>query len=442
MMNRNIYVLLDTWKLKNERKPLVLRGARQVGKTYGVKFWSRDKFTKVIYLNFEKDQNLAAIFEGSLDVLKILNKLENYLGQSVNLETDLIFFDEIQICGKALNSLKYFSEEFPTAYIIAAGSLLGLVLNEEPFPVGKVEFLDVFPMTFQEFLEAQNKTHLIQEYLESQDGGIHEKLCADLKNYLITGGAPEIVKYFIDNRPSNFEDFEILRKMQEDLLNSHIADMAKHCGKNNAMHIERIWRNIPSQLAKADNKRFIFKNVLPKKNKYSQMVDVIDWLEAAGLIYRVQVANQGMTPLAAYTKESHFKLYLFDVGVLSTLSGLHPLEILNYNFGTFKGYLLENFVLQELRPQFGNKIYSWAEGASELDFILSYKTAIVPIEVKAGVNLKAKSLKNFVQKYKSPFALRLSLENKMANEAIPTRICDRPVYLAGVSNIFKLNSQS
>lgn len=255
---------------------------------------------------------------------------------------------------------------------------------------------------------------------------------------MITGGCPEIVSLYLAENPENATQFQVIRRRQEDLINSYLADMAKHCGKLNSMSIERLWKNIPEQLAK-ENKtisRFIFKDVLPKKNKYSQMVDVLDWLETAGLIYRVQIVNQGKSPLSAYTKESLFKLYLYDVGILNALSQLSPAEILSYDFGTFKGYLLENFFLQELVFLLGKQNYSWNEGSAEIDFIREVNGQLIPVEVKAGVNLKSKSLSQYISKYSPNKAYRFSLEAYNTTKKTHTLIKDYPIYLASEKKLW------
>lgn len=435
-MNRDFLIKLDSWKNKTARKPLVLNGARQVGKTYGVKLWGDRAFKRTIYLNFEKDRQLSSIFQDSLDAAIIIQKIQNHFNLQLDFKTDLIFFDEVQVCGPALNSLKYFCEQRPDIYIIAAGSLLGLHLNSDSFPVGKIEFLEIYPMTFFEFLEALNKKNLLNSFLENYTINEYEhvQLVKYLKYYLITGGAPEVVSTFQNLNPESHSTWETIREIQHNLLLSYMADMAKHCGKINAMHLERLLRQVPNQLAKTQNKRFHFKNVLPGKNKYSQLVDVIDWLSAAGLIYKVPIANQAQSPLAAYTKESFFKLFVFDVGLLGALADLSHQEILTYDFGTFKGYLLENFVLQELIPTFGKKIYSYAESESEVDFILQSSGKIIPIEVKSGVNLRSKSLQNVIKKYQLPKALRLSLENRAREHE--TRLTDFPLYVANFRGIY------
>ncbi len=446
-MERDFYSKLDQWAASDKRKPLILRGARQVGKTYGVLQWAQKKYSKVVYLNFEKDRKLHLIFEETLSPQKLIAKIENYSSLKIDPEQDLIFFDEIQLCGTALNSLKYFNEDLPNMAVLAAGSLLGLVLNSEPFPVGKVQFLEIYPLSFREFLKAQGKDHYLDEVLSGQGEYLHDQLIEKLKHYLIIGGAPEVIAHYVTLRnPKSHSDFLPLRKKQEDLINSYMADMAKHCGKINSMNLERFWRNIPEQLARRKEKtsRFVFKDVLPSKNKYSQMSDVIDWLDTAGLIYRIQIANQGLSPLTAFTKESFFKLYLFDTGILNALSGLSPAEIINYDFGTFKGYLLENFVLQSLIALYGKKLYSWSEGTADVDFIREINGINVPIEVKAGINLKSKSLQQYIAKYKPKRAVRLSLEYKKETfgkrEAVSQRrqvVFDFPVYLCGERKIWE-----
>jgi predicted AAA+ superfamily ATPase len=438
-MKRDFYSSLDQWKLQKDRKPLVLRGARQVGKTYGVKEWGAKSFRQVIYLNFEKDKKLSTLFADTLDSTILIDRIKTYLSVSIDINNDLVFFDEVQLCGEALNSLKYFNEEKSELAVIAAGSLLGLVFNTEPFPVGKVQFLDVYPLTFREFLQAQNEESYLDEVFKGDSAYLHDHLIKKMKHYLITGGAPEIVAQYIQLKPKSGADFEKIRNKQEDLINSYLADMAKHCGKLNAMSLERIWKNIPEQLAREQtgSSRFVFKDVLPKKNKYSQIADVLDWLETAGLIYRIQIVNQGLSPLAAYTKESHFKLYIFDVGILNALSGLSPSTLLQYDFGTFKGYLLENFVLQSLIYLFGKKVYSWAEGTSEIDFLRDVGGNLTPIEVKSGINLKAKSLSQYISKYHPSRAIRFSLQNLNRSKKLPNQVIqDLPIYFCGERKVY------
>lgn len=436
-MNRNFYVSLTRWKDSKQRKPLILQGARQVGKTYGTKAWSKKHYKNLVYLNFEKDRQLSALFEGNLQPLEILHKIEMHFKVQFNAESDLLFLDEIQQCGKALHSLKYFSEDLPEAHIIAAGSLLGLHLNSEPFPVGKVQFLDIYPMTFVEFLEALNKKELYNfSWNKEINAHDHIQLIQYLKYYLLTGGTPEVVSTFISMNPQTEECWIKVRELQSHLMTAYLADMAKHCGKLNAMNLERLWQNIPNQLAKEQNKRFHFKNVLPGKNKYSQMSDLIDWLTSANLIYKVPIANQASLPLSAYTKESFFKLFVFDVGLLAAMSDISHHEILNYNFGTFKGSFIENFVLQELTYLFGRKIYSFCEGESEVDFIIQHQGKATPIEVKAGVNRKAKSIQRAIQKYELTKALRLSLENLTPTDN-SKKLQDIPLYCAGDLQIYK-----
>lgn len=427
-MKRYFDEKLDSWRKKKDRKPLILRGARQVGKTYGVKKWAAKNFERTAYLNFEKDSSLGNLFQDSLSPLEIIKKLTFVLGYPIDPKKDLIFFDEIQNCGRALNSLKYFQEELPQQHIIAAGSLLGVTLNTEPFPVGKVEFLDIFPMSFGEFLEAKKKQDLLKEIWHTRSSLLHLQALQLLKEFLIVGGSPEIVSAYINTNPQSISDYDLIRKKQDDLIRSHMADMAKHCGKVNSMHLERLWRNIPEQLARTTNKRFVFKDVIPKMNKYQQIESTIDWLEAAGLIFRVPVAHHAELPLSAYAKESFFKLYIYDVGLLGALSNLSPASLLSYDYGTFKGFFLENFVLQELITAGQKKVFSWAESTSELDFLCDFDGQLTPIEVKAGINLKAKSLGLFIRKYKTQTAYRLSAENFYPSKS--SIIKDWPIYFA------------
>jgi len=327
-MNRKILNDLINWKEKPKRKPLLLKGARQVGKTYILKHFGEKYFSAVHYINFEEDEMLCKLFEKNIKPERIIRDLSFYVESSINLEKDILIFDEIQACPAALTSLKYFCEKFPQLSICAAGSLLGVQLASSSFPVGKVDELQMYPMCFEEFLEASEKKNTIIHLKESLkeksiSETLHDHLWEELKIYFVVGGLPEIVQTYIDLKDNLFDALNQVRKMQKLLVNAYLADVAKHSGKENAMHIERIFKNIPSQLAKEQNSnipKFRFKGVIPGVNTYSRMAGAIDWLDAAGLILKICIVKKARIPLSAYSVENQFKLCLCDIGILGALS--------------------------------------------------------------------------------------------------------------------------
>lgn len=435
-MERALQPQLLAWKNKNNRKPLILRGARQTGKTYSLKRFGREAFGKTHYLNFEKEEKASRIFEQDLNPNRILQELAFYLDTPIDTKRDLLIFDEIQDCPHALTSLKYFSEEKSELALCSAGSLLGIHLNEASFPVGNVEFLNLYPLSFKEFLRGSGdeKSFQILNRLKKSDRIpeiIHDHLWQQLKIYFITGGLPEIIEIYNLAKGNLFEAFRTIRKKQEDLITAYIADMAKHSGKINAMHIERLWRNIPSQLAKEQNgsaPKFKFKGIIPGIQRYGRLAGVIDWLLAAGLIIKVPIVNSGRIPSSAYIQENSFKLYFFDVGLLGAISALPVKTILDYNYGSYKGYFAENFVAQEFLCGGNPEIYSWKERTAEVEFLKEVHGEVFPIEVKSGWVTQAKSLKVFNQKYSPPYTVILSAKNLHIDEA--KGIHRYPLYLA------------
>lgn len=426
-MHRSALLALDQWKSKPDRQPLILQGARQVGKTFLLKKWGESSFSKTHYINFEKDPLVHVIFEKNLTPQRILADLALHLGTKIDIRNDLLIFDEIQECSKALTSLKYFNEEQPELAVCTAGSLLGLSLSPGSFPVGKVEFLKLYPMSFAEFLLAKGETLLLERWNQAhvQDplpDSIHEKLWENLKIYFIVGGLPRAILTYLEKQSDPLSAFSAVRERQEDLITAYIADMAKHSGKLNSMHLERFWKNIPAQLARSQEnsvRRFQFKGVIPGKNKFAQLVGTIDWLRTAGIIIQVPIVNQALSPLQAYRKESFFKLYCFDVGILGALSQLSPKVILDYNYGTYKGFFAENFVIQELLTSGCDSVFSWNEGEAEVEFLYEYGGQMIGIEVKSGQKTRSKSLKMLKKKYPSVFASVLCGKP------------ERPLYMAG-----------
>ena len=418
-MKRNVTAFLDDWKRSANHKPLVLKGARQVGKTYALKEFGRMAFPRCHYVNFEEDERLGRIFEQDLKPQRIHEELQFYLDHIIDRSTDLLIFDEIQRCPKALTSLKYFSEEMPELALCAAGSLLGVSLHTESFPVGKVQFLDMYPLSFAEFLDGTEKERLAElirkhDLTEPLPKMAHEQLWESWKRYLVVGGLPEAVNYYRDKQDNLYEAVQMVRKAQRDLLDAYLADMAKHCGKTNTLHISRLWRNVPAQLAQPQNgsaKKFKLRESIPGIRGYERLSAPLDWLEGADLIIRVPIVDAVGIPLSGYAKENRFKLYIFDVGLLGAMSGIVPATLLNYDFGTYQGYVAENFVAQELRTAGDKTLYCWQGRTAELEFLLARAGNIVPVEVKSGWVTQSKSLKVYTDRYHPSTTYTLSANN-------------------------------
>lgn len=422
--------------MEKPRKPLLLRGARQVGKTYILKEFGQEHFPHVHYLNFEEDELLARFFERDLRPARLLEEFRFYLGRGIDLRQDLLFFDEIQRCPRALTSLKYFCEEQPELAVCAAGSLLGLTLSSESFPVGKVAFLNLYPMNFLEFLEGLEETQLV-DCLRNFSGdkplpeAAHERLWDLWKSYLIVGGLPEVVKIYGELRADRFAAIRAARKLQRDLINAYLADMAKHSGKVNSMHIERLWRSVPAQLARVQEgtaPKFRFRDAVPGIRGYERLAGPLDWLERADLVIRAFILGAVGAPLAGYAKENRFKLYFFDVGMLNAVSGLPPEVIIQYGFGSYQGYMAENFVAQELRAAGDDILYSWQGRTSEVEFIIDTGAGVVPWEIKSGKVVHAKSLSVYEERYHPERSYILSSRNGECK----ARRRHVPIYTAGV----------
>ena len=434
-MQRLAIEKLKKWKREWFRKPLIIRGARQVGKTWILKEFGEKDFRETHYLNFEEDSKLEKIFEENLNPERIIHELRYYLDKQIDINEDLLILDEIQRCPKALTSLKYFYEKMPELAICAAGSLLGVFLNWDSFPVGKVTFLDLYPMTFEEFLlgtEREDYVDLLNnhDWAESLPAMAHDKLWEFWKHYLITGGLPEVLEQYRQKKDNLYETFQKTTIIQKDLIETYIADIAKHSGKTNAMHIERLWRNVPAQLARsldASSSKFVFKDAVPGYRGYDRLAAPIDWLEKADLLLKTYLMDTVAPPIGAYIIENRFKLYHFDVGLLNTMNELSPKLILDYNFGSYKGYIAENFIAQEIRALGNKKLYCWEGRTSEIEFLLEVDGFPVPIEVKSGKITKSKSLKVFEERY-SP---RQSIIFSGKNVNISGEREYYPIYAAG-----------
>jgi len=414
-MKRDLYGELLAWKAAKTRKPLVLRGARQVGKTWLLKTFGKQEYRNCIYLNLEEDKRLSEFFQEKIDPITILNKISLYLNIDIEPDDTLLIFDEIQESTAALNSLKYFCEQANQFHIAAAGSLLGIKLGQtNGFPVGKVTFLDLYPLSFFEFLSAI-KQEKLRDYLQqfgSQEtweiisAPLHDELINLLKKYMVVGGMPEAVSEYIVK-----QDFSAVRKIQQDILDAYALDFAKHAPKELVMKITKVWESIPAQLAK-ENKKFKWSDV-QENARAREFETTVEWLADAGLIHRSYSVTTSRFPLSAYSEKSIFKMFLLDVGLLAAMSRLSAQIILQGNelFTEFKGAFTENLVAQAL---VANKypLYYWAsEGRAEIDFLLEHVNNISPLEVKSGISAKKKSLQVYVDKFHPTLVLRASIMN-------------------------------
>ncbi len=437
-MERNISKQLKAWKDKTIRHPLIIMGARQIGKTYSLKAFGEESFSRMHYVNFEEDGQVHKLFEKDLNPKRLLEELSFFLDASIDIDNDLLVFDEIQSCPKALTSLKYFSETVPRLAICCAGSLLGLYFGSSSFPVGKVEFLNMYPMSFPEFLlgieEKRAYDYLMNcSWEQPLPEIVHQRLWECLKKYFVTGGLPEVVDIYRRGKDNPFEAFQQVREKQADLILAYEADMAKHSGKKNSMHISRLWRNIPAQLAREQDgsaPKFKFKDVIPGVKGFSRLAGIIDWLETAGLVIKVPIVNSGALPFSAYGRDNTFKLYIFDTGILGALSQLLPKSILDYDYGSYKGYFAENFTAQEFlcssRP---GTLFSWREVTAEIEFLRNIEGNVIPIEIKSGWVTRAKSLGVFSRKYNPPYRVVMSARHMERSED-KTHL-RYPLYLAG-----------
>ncbi len=434
-MKRTINKNLTAWKNSKDRKPLILRGARQVGKTYTLQEFGKTGFSRCHYVNFENDEQLSALFENDLSPARIINELQFYLNTSINTECDLIIFDEIQRCPRALTSLKYFREQMPEIALCSAGSLLGVALATDSCPVGKVTFLDLYPLSFDEFLEGIGKLRLAKllrthVFKESLPQIAHDQLWDLWKNYLITGGLPEAVNIYHEHFENQYEAILAVRRIHRDLLDTYMMDIAKHSGKTNALHIERLWRNVPAQLARTQDgsaPKFRFKDALPGLRGYERLSSPLGWLENARLILRTSIVNRAETPLVGFARDNWFKQYFFDVGLLLAVTNINPSFILKYDYGSYKGYVAENFVAQELRATGVRDLFCWEGRTSEVEFLLETPSGIIPLEVKSGWVTRSKSLNVFEERYHPRQSIVLSARNvKMQGSRLYA-----PIYAAG-----------
>jgi len=433
-MKRNITKKLIGWKNQPQRKPLLMQGARQVGKTYCLESFGSEHFACCLSFDFMEKPDISKLFEQDLDPVRIIRELGLYVDQDIDLSDTLIIFDEIQECPKALTSLKYFAQKMPHAFISASCSLLGLGLSDASFPVGKVDRFKLYPMNFDEFLVALGQDRLSALLKKTTPANpfselIHQKIWTFFKYYMITGGLPEAVNTFRDKIETLSDAFRCVRGVHKSLISDYMDDIAKHCGKLKAVRIQAVFNNIPIQLAKENksSNKFVFKDVLPYGSRYSVLEGPIEWLVKAGLIYKVPICNKPELPLQAYCNERIFKLYLFDAGIFGAMLELDPKEIYAYDYGSYKGCFAENLVLMELISRWNKQVYSWNCNTAEIEFLMDYSGTVTPVEVKAGINTKAKSLRAFLERYEDKEALLLTGRAMLPNRNNTVQL---PLYMA------------
>jgi uncharacterized protein len=425
-MKRHIFAQLQSWKQDSRRKPLILMGARQVGKTHSLKHFASAEYDNMVYLNFEDQPSLKSLFENNLKPHELLKMMALEMDVVIKPEKTLIIFDEVQECPNALNSLKYFNESANEYHIAAAGSLLGVKLvHTKGFPVGKVNFLHLYPLSFFEFLNAIGVYRFV-EYLQDIQIckplplTIHEKCLHYFKIYCFTGGMPEAVVEYAAS-----EDFNKVRTVQQEILNAYALDFAKHAPTNQTMKISQVWQSIPSQFAK-ENKKFIY-SVVRQGARAKEFEVALQWLSEAGIIHKVYNLSNAKLPLDGYAKFEFFKVYLLDVGLLGAMSNLAAKTIIHNHqlFQEFRGALIENVVAQELVIKHA-KLYYWTStGKAEVDFIFQQEDQIYPLEVKSGATGRAKSLRVYADKYKPKISIRTSPMNLNKNGSI----LNCPLYL-------------
>lgn len=410
-MERNLFIKLEQWKNKKKRKPLIIQGARQVGKTWIMKEFGKRFFKNTIYINFDNNETMKNVFEIDFDISRIISSIKIEYGKSFDPEDTLIIFDEIQEAPKALASLKYFYENAPQYTIMAAGSLLGVALYQgTSFPVGKVDFMHLYPLNFYEFVCAMGENQLAQ-LLESGDyemiNAFSTKYTELLKKYYYIGGMPEVVQTFIDT-----DDFYEVRDVQRNLLKYYEEDFSKYAPKAVVPRIMMVWNSIPSQLAK-ENRKFIY-GCMRDGARAKDFELAIQWLEDAGLIIRSYRITKPDIPLIAYMEMNSFKMFTLDVGLLGAKADIHAKVLLDgcRIFEEFKGALTEQFVVQQLKTSDRELYYYSTENSSgEIDFVIQQEMRCIPIEVKAEENLRARSLRAFCDKYKPEIAIRSSMSN-------------------------------
>ena len=412
-MKRKIVERLISWKASTQRMPLLINGARQVGKTYTALTFGKEHYKNTAYFNMEDSSEIMSIFERDFDTDRIVRELSVKSGQSIFKEDTLIIFDEIQACERALTSLKYFFEKAPEYHIVAAGSLLGVALKREKysFPVGKVDMMTMYPLDFEEFLWATgNKAlcDLISEaYADFTPLSLHDTAMDLYKRYLVVGGMPQVVQRYIETN-----DYDFVTAAQKSLNDAYIADMAKYASPNETTKIMAAWASVPAQLAK-ENHKFQYKVIKSGARAYEYETP-LDWLKSAGIINKCVLATQGKMPLSAYADNDSFKVYMVDTGLLCSKFDVAANVVIDspHNFDGFKGALVENYIMQTLVASGINPYYWTSRGKAEVDFLFQDRQGnIIPLEGKSADNVRSKSLRTYIEAYKPVYAIRVSAKN-------------------------------
>lgn len=424
---------LKRWKESKNRKPLIIEGARQVGKTWLMKEFGKLYYSDTVYINFDSNSTMKELFDSDLNVERIILGLELYTGKKIDFNNTLLIFDEIQEVPKALSSLKYFCENAPEYHIVCAGSLLGIALHQgTSFPVGKVDFLKLYPLSFKEFLIATGNERFA-DLLDKQDyqmiTSFKQKYIDALKTYYFVGGMPEVVQNFVLNK-----DYNEVRSIQKRIFLAYEQDFSKHAPNEIVPKIRMLWNNIPSQLVK-ENKKFIY-GLVREGARAKDYETAIMWLSDCGLVHKVSRINAPNNPLKVYEDLKSFKLFVVDIGLLSCMVGLHQQVLLEKNdlFVEFKGALTEQYVCQQLKTieDLGIYYYTNDRGSCEIDFIIDTGKQIIPVEVKAEINLKAKSLKTYQEKFTPKLSIRTAKTDFKKEETL----INLPLY--SIENIVKL----
>jgi len=433
-MKRDIYAKLLEWKSSSRRKPLLLQGARQTGKTHILKEFGRNEYENTVYCNFEEDTDLDGFFQRSLNPERILAELSIYMSLEIHPERDIVIFDEIQVSNRALNSLKYFAEQKKDVHIAAAGSLIGVKLSAPgSFPVGKVNFFQLHPLSFLEFLDAMGESRY-RNLLESIDepfplaDAFHSHLIDLLRRYYFVGGMPEAVKHF--TTAGNGRE---AREIQEEIIKSYVLDFAKHAPASDIPKLTQIWDSIPRHLAR-ENKKFVF-SAVKKGARARSYENALTWLEDAGLIHRANAVETVKQPLKHYADSGSFKVYVLDVGLLGAVAR-SPVELLVQGqrlFNEYEGAFVENFIAQQLISHFHQPLYYWRSkgGKAELDFLCEFGDRICPLEVKAGINPKSKSLRSYDRQFNPASLARANLLNLKKDG----KIFNLPLYAVSLVSI-------
>lgn len=419
---------LLAWKQSRRRKPLIIEGARQVGKTWLMKEFGRQAYGDTVYINFDSNARMAELFASDLDTKRLVLGLELYAGRKIDPESALLIFDEVQEVPRALAALKYFCEDAPQYHIVCAGSLLGIALHRgTSFPVGKVDFLKLYPLSFQEFLMAIGKKQF-SELLDQQDFSMitsfRETYADALKQYYFVGGMPEAVESFAEN-----QDFNEVRQIQKRILAAYEQDFSKHAPNEVVPRLRMLWNSIPAQLAK-ENKKFIY-GLVREGARAKDYETALLWLSDCGLVHRVSRVNAPGIPLRAYEDMKAFKLFVLDVGLLGCMTGLHQRTLLDGNalFVEFKGALTEQYVCQQLKTLADLELcyYTNDRGSCEVDFVVDTGGRVMPLEVKAETNLRAKSLKTYREKFSPELAIRTSMADYRKEDGL----VNLPLYAIG-----------